>query len=367
MTKTWRAAAIGHTGQGNFGHGLHLAYKGLPNVEMVAIADPDEDGRQSAMAATGGAVGYADWREMLEKEKPDVVSVCPRWLTHHCEMVVGCAEAGCHVYCEKAIARNLEEADRMVEACDAAGVRLAVSHQSRYVEPYRTLRDMVRRGDIGRPLAVHARGKEDHRGGGEDMMVLGTHVLDLMRFLVGDPEWAFGHVTQEGRSMVKDDAREATEPIGLIAGNGVVAMYGFPDGLRGYFESRQGMSKRGPRMGLTIVGQDATLAIRYGAGRELVRSAAPWPPEQGGEWEIIDVGREPDVPGAQALERDDFIARGNRQAVWDLMHAAEERRDPVSSGRDARWALEMILGVYASHLEGRALPMPLEDRRHPLA
>ena len=226
---------------------------------------------------------------------------------------------------------------------------------------------MVRRGHIGRPLAIHARGKEDRRGGGEDMVVLGTHVLDLMRFIVGDPEWVFGHVTQEGRPVVKGDAREATEPIGLIAGNEVVAMYGFPGGLRGHFESRQGLSKRGTRMGLTVVGEDASLAIRYGAGRELARNTAPWPPEQGGEWETVDVEREPDIPGAQPLEKADFIWRGNRQAMWDLMHAAEEGRDPVSSGRDARWSLEMILGVYASHLAGSALPMPLGGRRHPLA
>src|SRR4249919_2686400 len=51
--KTYRAAAIGRTGGGGYGHGLHLAYKGLENVEFVAVADPDEAGRAKAAAETG--------------------------------------------------------------------------------------------------------------------------------------------------------------------------------------------------------------------------------------------------------------------------------------------------------------------------
>jgi len=367
MKKVWKAAAIGHTGQGNYGHALHLAYKGLPSVVMAAIADPDDAGRAKALAATGAKTGYADWREMLERERPDIVSVCPRWLTHHCEMAVACTEAGCHVYCEKAIARDLAEADRMVAACDDAGVRLAVSHQSRYVEPFRTMRVMIQRGDIGRPLAAYGRGKEDHRGGGEDLIVLGTHILDLMRFLLGDPEWVFGHVTVEGRPMEPSDAHEGTEPVGLVAGDEIVAMYGFANGVRGYFESRRGMSARGERWGITMVGSEATLSVRYGRGLNLLRTTAPRPPEEGDEFEHVPVAQEPDVPRAEPLQKNDLIFRGNRQAVWDLMRAAEEKRDPISSGRDGRWALEMILGVYASHLAGRRLPFPLANRHHPLA
>ena len=76
--KVYRAAAIGRTGGGNYGHGLHLAYKGLDNVEFVAVADHDEAGREKAKAETGAKRAYADYHEMLEKEELDIVSVCPR-------------------------------------------------------------------------------------------------------------------------------------------------------------------------------------------------------------------------------------------------------------------------------------------------
>ena len=59
--RTYRAAAIGHTGGGNYGHGLHLAYQGVERVTLVAVADPDEAGRRKAAAETGAPRAYADY------------------------------------------------------------------------------------------------------------------------------------------------------------------------------------------------------------------------------------------------------------------------------------------------------------------
>jgi predicted dehydrogenase len=281
-------------------------------------------------------------------------------------MAVAAASAGCHVFCEKAIAPDLADADAMIEACERNKVRIAVSHQARYVEPFLTVRAMVRRGDVGRLLSIHGRGKEDARGGGEDMLVLGTHVLDMMRYLAGDPAWVFGHVTLEGREVTRKDAARPTEPIGLVAGDAITAMYAFPNGVRGTFTSIRGQSRHGPRMGVTLVGTDGAIALYFGACGTAKLSRKPVAPAQGEAWEDLKVSNEPDVPGASPLGAIESIPRGNRLAVWDLLRAAEEGREPVSSGRDARSALEMILGVYASHLEGQRLPFPLADRQHPL-
>ena len=114
--KTYRAAAIGHTGAGNYGHGLHLPFQELDNIEFVAIADPDEAGRGEEMEKTGVERGYADYREMLDKEDLDIVSMGPRWTTDHLEMLLGCINAGCHVYSEKPMTATLAEGDQIVEA-----------------------------------------------------------------------------------------------------------------------------------------------------------------------------------------------------------------------------------------------------------
>src|SRR4051812_11066206 len=68
-----KAAIIGHTGAGDYGHGIERIFAGLPDVAIVAVADPHDGGRAKAKAACGAPRDYADYREMLEKEKPELV------------------------------------------------------------------------------------------------------------------------------------------------------------------------------------------------------------------------------------------------------------------------------------------------------
>src|SRR5205809_7592077 len=83
MAKKYRVAVIGRTGRGNYGHGLDVVWKTLDNVEVVAVADEDEKGRAAAARRLGARNAYADYRAMLEKEKPQVVSVADRHLDLH--------------------------------------------------------------------------------------------------------------------------------------------------------------------------------------------------------------------------------------------------------------------------------------------
>jgi predicted dehydrogenase len=68
--QAYRVVLIGHTSRGNYGHDWDLAWKSVPKAQVVAVADPDESGRRRAMARSGAARGYADYREMLAKGKP---------------------------------------------------------------------------------------------------------------------------------------------------------------------------------------------------------------------------------------------------------------------------------------------------------
>ncbi|GIS61142.1 MAG: hypothetical protein CM1200mP2_33670 [Planctomycetaceae bacterium] len=70
------------------------------------------------MTRTGAKKAYVDYREMLEKEKPDIVSISQRWLDRHHEMVMAAVELGCHVYMEKPFVRDLVQADEIVKACE---------------------------------------------------------------------------------------------------------------------------------------------------------------------------------------------------------------------------------------------------------
>ena len=63
MGKQYKAVLIGHTGQGNYGHGLDMVYSDMPEVDVVAVADPDPEGLAAAVQRTGATRPYADYRE----------------------------------------------------------------------------------------------------------------------------------------------------------------------------------------------------------------------------------------------------------------------------------------------------------------
>src|SRR5215813_9325212 len=149
MAKVYRVAVIGRTGKGNYGHGLDVVWKGLDNVEIVAVADENDRGRAAAAKRLGAANAYADYREMLEKERPQIVSVADRYLDAHRDMVVACARAGASIFLEKPMCRTLAEADEMVEACERAHVKLAIAHQTRYSPRLQRVRELIADGLIG--------------------------------------------------------------------------------------------------------------------------------------------------------------------------------------------------------------------------
>jgi predicted dehydrogenase len=198
-------------------------------------------------------------------------------------------------------------------------------------------------------------------------MVLGTHLLDMMRFFAGDPEWVFGCVTRDGADVSREDVRDATEPIGPVAGDAVLGVFGFPGGVQGIFRSVRNRTAGGTRWGVTCTGTKGVISMLYADSPTASICRNELLLEKGGVYEKLDIEREPDIPGADPLETVTFHTRGNRLAVCDLMEAAEKGREPLSGGRDALWALEMIMGVYRSHLDKRRVSFPLSERSHPLA
>ena len=159
----FRVAVIGHTGKGDYGHGLDQVWLNVPGCQVVAVADADERGRAAALQRLGITSGFADYRQMLDEVKPQIVSIAPRWIDQHCDMVVAAAERGVHVYLEKPLCRTLEEADRMVAACERHRVKLAIAFQTRYSPKLRVVRQLIEEGRLGKILEMRARGKEDAR------------------------------------------------------------------------------------------------------------------------------------------------------------------------------------------------------------
>src|SRR5579884_371150 len=106
---TWAAAIIGHTGHGDYGHELDVCFNGVPGVTIVAVADLDPVGRARAAAQCGAAKTYADYRQMLDRERPRLVVIAPRWSEEHHDMALAALDAGAHVLVEKPITVSLAE------------------------------------------------------------------------------------------------------------------------------------------------------------------------------------------------------------------------------------------------------------------
>jgi len=363
--RKYRVGVIGHTGRGDYGHDLDRAWLDVPNAQIVAVADADPKGLAAAVKRLGAPKGYADYRQMLDEAKPDFVSICPRWLDQHRDMVIAAAERGVRgIYLEKPLARTLAEADEMIAACDKHKVKVAVAHQTRYSPKIPVIQELIRSGKIGKVLELRARGKEDSRGGGEDLWVLGTHVLDLMHLFGGPPQLCFGTVFQQGRPITKEDVKPGAEGIGPLAGDEVHAMYRLAGGPAGYFDSVRNAGGRPSRFGITIFASQGIIEMgtNYMPPVCLLPDSSWSPGRSRKAWIAVSsagVGQ----PEPLTKITPHF---GNVAAVTDLVEAAEKDRQPKASIADARTAIEMIVAVFESQRVGGPVSFPLANRQNPL-
>jgi predicted dehydrogenase len=301
---------------------------------------------------------------MLEKERPQIVSVADRWLDQHRDMVLACARAGASIFLEKPLCRTLAEADEMAAACERHHVKLAIAHQTRYSPRLQRVRELIGSGRLGDLLELRARGKEDRRGGGEDLIVLGTHLMDLMRLLAGDARWCFARVWQNGKPVLRGDVRDGGEGMGPVAGDHITPTYGFDHGIAGYFASHKARDGVGARFGLQILGSKGVIQLTTGSLPAVYFLEDPsWFPGQSkAVWQpITSAGL-----GKPEPLSDEGLGQGNMWIVKDLIEAIEQDRQPLCSNYDGRAALEMIMAVYESHRLKRAVELPLANRQHPL-
>ena len=227
----------------------------------------------------------------------------------------------------------------------------------------REIRELIEDGRIGDVLELRGRGKEDHRGGPEDLWVLGSHVFNLMHHLGGEPTWCSAAIRQGDAAATKADIRPGNEGVDRFLGDDLVATFGLAGRGTGFFGSRKGAA--GGRFGLQIFGSKGVIDVEFGYLPNAFLLEDPnWSPGRSGkEWQRITsagVGKpEPLAEGG--------LDAGNDAIVTDLLEAIAEDREPECDMYEARTTIEMISAVFASHLAGKAVKIPLENRGDPLA
>jgi predicted dehydrogenase len=341
---------------------------------LVAGCDVVERSRREWGAAHGVAETglYADAGTMLDHAGLDVAIVA----THaplHCAATLAAAARGIHVFCEKPLAPCLRDADEMVAACAAGGVKLAVNHIKRGSRGNEAARKLIADGAIGRPYLMRGEGKGG-RWAGSELMEMGTHVFDWLRILAGDPEWIFARLTQHDRPAEIGDIVHSLDlpyrerDCGLVLGERAYCALGLPGGMHADIGFLSQPSGDDAGYGFDICGTEGTLALRRSVGTDLYLqrgrhrgplAAQPWEKIEVDEFAELDP---PVKPGGIEGER---LAL-QRRVLGDFLDAIVEDREPWSSGRDGLRALELSMAVWESHLTGQPLTLPLGDRTHPL-
>ncbi len=366
--KPLRVAVIGHTGRGNYGHGIDTVWLHVPETEIVAVADADANGLAKAKTRLKVKNGFADYRKMLNTIKADIVAICPRQPDQHRDMCLAAIEAGARgIFIEKPFCRTPAEADEIIAACEKQNVKLAVAHRNRYQPTLKAIDQYIAGGGLGKVLEIRGRGKGDRRGGAEDLWVLGSHVLNMINYFGGNPTSCSAVLRQDGKRVTKADVKQGNEALGLLAGNEVHARYEMQRGMIAYFDSIANDGTKNAGFGLQIIGSEGMIdmscdvqPLAYlvpGNPFRPTTKPRPWIP-------ITSAGAGKPEPLKNLSE----TIGHHVGLVRDLIDAMQNNRQPLCNMYEGAMTVEMICAVFASHQQNSAaVTFPLKERGNALA
>ncbi len=349
---------IGHTGQGNYGHGEDAVWLKIPQTKIIAVADADAKGLAIEAKKLGGVKAYPDYKVMLAEAKPDIAAICARHIHEHRDMIVAAIEAGVKgIYIEKPFVRTLAEADEVVKLCAEKGVRLAIAHRNRYHPVLETVKQLVAAGEIGELKEVRVRGKQDQRGGGLDLWVLVGHGFNLATIFTGPAISCEATILVEGRPATKADIHPGDEGVGLIVGDEVHARYETKSGIPLYFDSKKGAGKPGGSFGARLIGAKGVISLQVDEEPLAILE------REGKDAPITTAG----IGKPETIRDIRFVNGGHHGAVRDLLSAMAEKREPLCGPEAGRETIELTLAVFTSFAAGgKKVTLPLADRQHPL-
>ena len=189
---------IGVIGTGNIAETHLQAYKKNPDAEIYALCDLDEPLLKKRGEQFGVQRLFTNYADLLKLPEIDAVSVCT-WNSQHAPVTIAALEAGKHVLCEKPMATSAAEAEMMLKTARKSGKLLMIGFVRRFGNDCDVLKEFIDRGDLGEIYYVKASYLRRHgnpggwfgdktRSGGGPLIDLGVHVIDLTRYLMGNPD-----------------------------------------------------------------------------------------------------------------------------------------------------------------------------------
>jgi predicted dehydrogenase len=258
----------------------------------------------------------------------------------------------------------LAEADEVLALADRAGLKIVVAHQMRLAPNILALKTAIGDGLLGELLEMRSHGKQDHRAGGEDLIVLGVHLFDLLRFFAGEPLWCAARISQAGHEITLEDAHPAPENIGPVAGDEILAEFAFAKGIHATFVSRAKNREPAGPWGMELVGSKASVKILTEMVPRIYRLKDGNWTAQGKtiEWQLWE--QDPTLNWAESARG---FAGANERVVNDWLAAITQDLEPVCSGYAGMRALEMVMAVFVAGLARDRVAFPMKNRQHPLS
>ncbi len=332
----------------------HIAAANNNKLEMVAICDIDEscmEDKALKFKLPDTVKRYTDYKEMLDTENPELVSICTE-SGKHAEIALYCISHGCHCIIEKPIALSIADADAIINASIRHHVKVSACHQNRFNKSVQIIREAIDMNRFGKLFygTAHIRWRRDHeyydraswRGTWEQdggaLMNQCIHNIDLLRWMMGSEIVEVVGMTDR----LNHDYIEA-EDLGI-------ALIRFKNGSYGIVEGTTDIYPKNLEETLYIFGEKGTVK----AGGQSVNIIE--------EWRFADLLDDPDTVKAKFHENPPNVyGYGHTPLYADVIHAIEQDRQPYVTAMEGKKALELVLAIYKSSAEGKPVKLPLDD------
>ncbi len=294
---------------------------------------------------------YTDYKEMLEKEKPELVAIATE-SGKHAEIALACIDAGCNLIIEKPIALSLYDADAIIRKAAIKGCKVCTCHQNRFNKSITKIRQAIEEGRFGRLFHGTAnirwnrdinyykqavwRGTWEMDGGA--LMNQCIHNIDLLRWMMGDDiEQVIAFTDNLNHGYIQ------TEDFGI-------ALIQFKNGSYGIVEGTTNIYPKDLEETLSIFGERGTVKAA-GKSVNIIE-----------EWRFADTLDNADQVKQEYHENaPNVYGYGHKPLYKDVIDSIENNREPYVNAEAGRRAIELILAIYKSAAYGVSVRLPLEQ------
>ena len=321
----------------------------IKGAKLVGVCDAIRE-RADAISARFDVPAYYELAQLLEQRDVDVVSVLtPSGL--HPIHAIAIAKAGKHVIVEKPMALRLEDADAMIEACDAAGVKLFVVKQNRFNVPVVKAREALDAGRFGRLVlgTVRVRWCRDQSYYDQDawrgtwaydggvLANQASHHIDML-------EWFFGDV-------VSVHARAITALVKIEAEDTAIATLKFRNGALGIIEATTAVRPKDLEGSLSILGEKGAVEIAGFAVNQIRH------------WRFVDeLGSDKEVIENYSVNPPNVYGFGHQAYYEHVVDCLQNQSAALVDGFQGRKSLELISALYESIETGREVALRFSPR-----